>query len=102
MRRINIIILSAVIFTGLNSCDFLFGTREDAVVDEIFEEGAIDPELVQDEVGYVPVLPFWTDFIEPHDIFCGYDEMIYVVDAEGLAVGVEILGSLKSVAGLHE
>jgi len=70
----------------LHGCDFLFGSREDAVVDEIFEEGAIDPELVQNDVGYVPILPFWEDVIQPLDIFCGYDEMIYVVDAEGLKV----------------
>lgn len=86
MRRAYFFITTTLLFITMNSCDFLFGTREDAVVDEIFEEGAIDPELVQDEVGYVPVLPFWTGFIAPRDIFCGYDEMIYVVDAEGLKI----------------
>ncbi len=70
----------------LNSCDFLFGTREDSVVDEIFDEGAIDPDLVQDEVGYVPILPFWDYFSNPVDVFCGYDELIYVVDDNGLNV----------------
>lgn len=75
-----------LLLIGNSGCDFLFGTREDAVVDEIFEEGAIDPEIVQDEVGYVPVLPYWTNVIDPLDIYCGYDEMIYVVDAEGLKV----------------
>lgn len=70
----------------ISGCDFLFGTRDDSTIDEIFEEGAIDPEIVQDEAGYVPILPFWGDFINPTDIYCGYDEMIYVVDAEGLKV----------------
>lgn len=71
------------IFSG---CNFLFGTRDDAVVDEIFEQGAIDPDLVQDEVGYVPILPFWNNFSNPIDIYCGYDEMIYVIDDNGLNV----------------
>jgi len=70
----------------LPSCDFLFGSREDDVVEEIFEEGSIDPELGNEEVGYVPILPIWDDFIEPVDIYVGYDEMVYVVDAEGLKV----------------
>ncbi|MEZ5014350.1 MAG: hypothetical protein R2794_08670 [Chitinophagales bacterium] len=70
----------------LPGCDFLFGTREDAQVDEIFDEGAIDPELIQDEAGYVPVLPFWQGFSHPVDVFCGYDEMIYVIDDNGLNV----------------
>jgi hypothetical protein len=70
----------------LSSCDFLFGTREDEVVDEIFQEGAIDPNLVQNEVGYVPILPFWSGFSNPTDIYCGYDEMIYVIDDNGLNV----------------
>lgn len=70
----------------LSSCDFLFGTREDEVVNEIFEEGAIDPNLVQNEVGYVPILPFWPGFNNPSDIYCGYDEMIYVIDDNGLNI----------------
>lgn len=82
-KKLIYILLAAFVFSG---CDFLFGTREDSTVNEIFEEGAIDPDIVQNEAGYVPILPFWDDFIEPTDIFCGYDEMIYVVDAEGLKV----------------
>ncbi|MFN0274506.1 MAG: hypothetical protein ACKVPJ_02075 [Chitinophagales bacterium] len=73
-------------FAFLSSCDFLFGSREDETVDEIFEEGAIDPNLVPSEVGYVPILPFWENFSNPTDIFCGYDEMIYVIDDNGLQV----------------
>ena len=69
-----------------SSCDFLFGTKQDDTVDEIFEEGSINPDVVQNEVGYVPIQPFWTGFLHPVDIFCGYDEMIYVVDDEGLKV----------------
>lgn len=83
-RFIYTLLISATII--LSGCDFLFGSREDATVDEIFEEGAIDPDIIQNEAGYVPILPFWDDFIEPTDIYCGYDEMIYVVDAEGIKV----------------
>ncbi len=86
MKRRLLYICCVPILMAMSSCDFLFGSREDAVVDEIFDEGAIDPELVQDEVGYVPVLPYWTDFVNPRDIYCGYDEMIYVIDDEGLKV----------------
>lgn len=70
----------------LNSCNFLFGSKEDPTVDEIFTEGAIDPELIPSTAGYVPILPFWTDFSSPVDIYCGYDEMIYVIDDNGLNV----------------
>lgn len=86
MKRRLLYICCVPMLMAMSGCDFLFGSREDAVVDEIFDEGAIDPELVQDEVGYVPVLPYWTDFVNPRDIYCGYDEMIYVIDDEGLKV----------------
>jgi hypothetical protein len=69
-----------------SSCNFLFGTKEDETVDAIFEAGAIDPELIPSEVGYVPILPFWENFSNPADVFCGYDEMIYVIDNNGLHV----------------
>ncbi|MBC8047971.1 MAG: hypothetical protein H7Y00_14330 [Fimbriimonadaceae bacterium] len=80
------IIILIISMAFLNSCNFLFGTKEDETVDEIFEEGAIDPNLIPSEVGYVPILPFWTDFINPGDIYCGYDEMIYVIDDNGLNI----------------
>ncbi len=80
----------------ISGCDFLFGSREDAVVDEIFEEGAIDPDLVQDEAGYVPILPFWEGFSNPTDIYCGYDEMIYVIDDNGLNV-LDQTGKINAV-----
>jgi len=82
MKTLYIII--SLIF--LSSCDFLFGSREDEVADEIFTDGAIDPDLVPTEVGYVPVLPIWDGFSNPVDVFCGYDEMIYVIDDNGLNV----------------
>ncbi|HPR29378.1 MAG TPA: hypothetical protein PLI03_08525, partial [Chitinophagales bacterium] len=84
-----------ICFPLLSSCDFLFGTTKDDVAAEIFEEGAIDPELIPSEVGYVPVLPFWTGFDHPVDIYCGYDEMIYVIDDNGLNV-------LDQAGNLHD
>lgn len=70
----------------LSSCNFLLGSKEDESIDEIFEQGAIDPELNPQNVGYVPVQPYWTGFSNPKDVFVGYDEMIYVVDDNGLNV----------------
>jgi hypothetical protein len=78
--------LSALFLIGSSSCEFLFGSRNDDVVDEIFEEGSIDPELFNEEVGYVPILPFWTGFENPVDVFVGYDQMVYVVDDIGVHV----------------
>lgn len=56
------------------------------MANEIFEEGAIDPDLIPSEVGYVPVLPIWDGFSNPVDVYCGYDEMVYVIDDNGLNV----------------
>ena len=50
------------VFTVFTSCEFLFGTREDDTIDDIFDQGEIDPNLVQNEVGYVPILPIWKIF----------------------------------------
>jgi hypothetical protein len=91
--KIYIIILVSI---ALSSCDFLFGTTEDEVANEIFEEGAIDPELIPAEIGYVPVQPFWTGFSHPVDVYAGYDEMIYVIDDNGLNV-LDQAGTLHNI-----
>lgn len=70
----------------LSACQDIFGTKEDDTVKEIFEEGAIDPTLNPQNVGYVPIQPIWGGFNAPTDVYAGYDEMIYVVDAEGVHV----------------
>lgn len=67
-------------------CDFLLGSRQNDTVDEIFEQGAIDPNLNPENVGYVPILPIWQGFSNPVDVFVGYDEMVYVVDDAGLRI----------------
>lgn len=70
----------AILFSGC------FGSKKDPVVDDIFEQGKIDPRLVPNNVGYVPVLPFFTGVNNPTDVFVGYDEMVYVTDDAGLRV----------------
>ena len=77
--------LFTIYFLSLCSCDFLFGSKEDDTTAEIFEEGAIDPDLVPSDVGYVPILPFWNT-PNPVDVYVGYDEMVYVVNENGLEV----------------
>jgi hypothetical protein len=71
------------VFTG---CEFLFGTREDATVSDVFRQGAIDPNVSQQVVGYVPVLPIWGGFANPTDVYVGYDELVYVADAAGVHI----------------
>jgi hypothetical protein len=84
-KAINLLTASLLIAL-LPGCTFLLGSKEDDTVDEIFVQGAIDPTLVPQNVGYVPIQPFFTGFIEPMDVYVGYDEMIYVVDKTGLVI----------------
>ena len=85
-----------IVFT---SCDFLFGNKEDDVTDEIFEQGSIDPNLVNNEVGYVPILPIW-DVEAPIDIVVGFDEMVYVVNVQGLNV-YDLKGELQRTIAIQ-
>jgi hypothetical protein len=71
-----------LLFSG---CDFLFGSKEDESTQEIFEQGAIDPDLVPNEVGYVPILPYWT-VAGPVDVYAGYDEMVYAAGENGVEI----------------
>ncbi len=86
MKNFVSILFLMALCIGLSSCEFLLGSKEDDQTEEIFVQGSIDPTLVQNEVGYVPVLPFWTNFDAPLDVYVGYDEMVYVIDANGLNV----------------
>lgn len=85
MKTSNILFILAI---GIlfSSCSFLFGSKKDETVDEILEQGAIDPNLIPNKVGYVPILPIWDNVAQPIDVFVGYDEMVYVIDANGLNV----------------
>jgi hypothetical protein len=62
----------------VNAC-FLVGSKKNSTVDDVFKQGAIDPNLVPDNVSYVPLYPFINNVRNPLDVFVGYDEFIYVV-----------------------
>ena len=95
----------------MSGCEDLLGSKDDDTTDEIFDAGRIEPSLVN-EAEYVPLFPFFTQsstslpFQAPKDIYVGYDELIYVVDEQGLhvldragrpAVFLEIPGGATSV-----
>jgi hypothetical protein len=94
------LVLPALALTG---CDSVFGSKDDVVTDEIFDEGAVDPTLV-DEVGYVPLNPFYTQAANggtlqrPVDVYVGYDELIYVGDEQGLHV-LDLAGRPQAFVG---
>ncbi|MEM1043888.1 MAG: hypothetical protein AAGI91_14835 [Bacteroidota bacterium] len=88
---------------ALTGCDSLFGSKDDATTDEVFDEGAVDPTLV-DEVGYVPLSPFYSQganggaLQRPVDVYVGYDELIYVADQQGLHI-LDLAGRPQSFIG---
>ncbi len=67
------------------SCTTLFGTKDDATVKDVLKQGAIDPSIITEQ-GYVPILPIWKGFINPVEVYVGYDQMIYVIDDLGLHI----------------
>ncbi len=73
------------IFTSFWGCDVLLGTKKDPVVDDVFQQGNIDPTSTISNLGYVPINPVWY-FNQPTDVYVGYDEMVYVTDADGLHI----------------
>jgi len=87
LRRyaINLLLLLSTIAL-LHGCDDIFGSKEDDTTDEIFEEGRQDPQAQEDVVGYAALVPFWENFNQPTDVFAGFDELVYVTDADGLTV----------------
>lgn len=85
MLKSNYIALALLVLTA-TSCDFLVGSKKNDVTDEIFKEGRIDPQLVPQDVGYVPVQPYFQGYVNPVDVYVGYDEMLYVVDDNGVHV----------------
>lgn len=88
LKQLILPLLLAILVVG---CDDLFGSKGDPVTDEIFEAGHQEPGLIS-EVEYVPLFPFFeigadgAPFDAPQDVYVGYDEFIYVVDARGLHV----------------
>lgn len=67
----------------MSGCDTIFGTKDNDTTEEIFEVGRIDPTLEATD-GYVALTPFWGDFDQPTDVFVGYDEFVYITDANGV------------------
>ena len=80
----NFFALLFFLFT-ISSCS-IFGDKNNSTVDDVLKQGAIDPNLIQNAVSYVPVFPFFSGFNNPLDVLVGYDEMIYVVDEKGLNI----------------
>ncbi|MEY2830449.1 MAG: hypothetical protein RIQ33_2307, partial [Bacteroidota bacterium] len=44
------------------------------------------PKLYPTNIGYVPVQPYWSGFSNPKDVFVGFDEMVYVIDDNGVHI----------------
>lgn len=85
----------------LAGCDVL-GSKDDAITDEIFEEGETDPTLVED-VGYVALSPFFTQTMPgtldaPTDVYVGYDRFLYAADRQGLHV-LDLAGRPQAFIG---
>ena len=79
------ILLIASTFLSVG-CEEILGSKGDSTTDEIFEEGKKDPRIIVDEVAYSALLPVWDFFDAPTDVYIGYDELVYVTDAQGLHV----------------
>ena len=100
-NRLLDLLFDLILLSVFTSCDFLFGSRKDNQVDQIFAQGRIDPNLVPQNVGYVPIMPIWSNFSNPVDIFVGYDEMIYVVDDKGLNI-LDLKGTLHRIIPIYK
>lgn len=112
MHRFWSIIIFCIVVAGISAgCDELFGAKQDETTEEIFDAGRIEPSLIN-EVEYVPLFPFFTlagdntPLNAPQDVYVGYDELMYAVDARGLhvfdlagrpALFLEIAGGATSV-----
>lgn len=83
LKRYSLLLVLLVV--TIAGCDIL-GSKGDRITDEIFEEGRQDPNVIVEEIGYAALVPFWDDFNQPTDVFVGYDELVYVTDADGVHV----------------
>ena len=90
-RSSTLLLATVMLALAASGCDTLLGSKDNDTTGEIFEEGRIDPTLFN-EVEYVPFLPFFQlgangqPFDEPQDVYVGFDELLYAVDAAGLHV----------------
>ena len=78
MHFIKTIILAIASLLLVGSCN-IFGDKQNNTVDDIFVQGNIDPNLVPNNVSYVPLYPFITNVNKPLDVFVGYDDLIYAI-----------------------
>jgi hypothetical protein len=85
-KVLTVFVLFIITISGFYGCDKILGSKGDSTTDEIFEQGRQDPTVEVDEVAYAALLPFWTGFDNPTDVYVGYDELVYVTDAQGVHV----------------
>lgn len=83
MKRVFSISWYLIIVLLIGSCDQIFNSKNNDDTKEIFDEGRINPTLEKLD-GYAPVQPFWSGFDAPEDVHIGFDEFVYVTDANGL------------------
>ena len=83
MKRVFSISWYLIIVLSIGSCDQIFNSKDNDDTKEIFDEGRINPTLEKLD-GYAPVQPFWSGFDAPEDVHIGFDEFVYVTDANGL------------------
>jgi len=99
-----LLLVLAVSF-AVTGCDELFGEKQDATTEEIFDEGRIDPRLLED-VGYVPLSPFFLNgfngpLSNPVDVYVGFDQFIYVADDDGVHV-LDLAGRPQALLQMSE
>ncbi len=82
MKKIFNVAIGLMLLLFVAAC----GTKEDDQTKQIFEQGKIDPDLIPNKIGYVPQYPFFNNFLNPVDVYVGFDEMVYVVDDRGLNI----------------
>ncbi len=80
-QKFNYLFGSAILlfFLAIASSCNLLGDKKNKTVDDIFRQGSIDPNLVPNNISYVPVYPFLNNVRKPLDVMIGYDDMLYVV-----------------------
>lgn len=83
MTNVTMLVLALLMLTN---CDALFGSKNNPITGDIFTEGKLDPKSGDDVVGYAALLPFWSGYEQPNDIFIGYDELVYITDDLGIHV----------------
>ncbi len=80
------LVANIFIIIALVACGDIFGTKKSNTTEQIFKDGRKDPKTAEDVVGYAALLPFWSNFQKPSDVYVGYDELVYVTDQNGLHV----------------